>query len=93
MRIALVTPMLPVPHDQTRGRYIHETARSLGRLATVKTFLQTMQYPKVPGLRPRSFIYGSVGPDYQLDGCDVETFDYIGDDPATAVLEHLEGLA
>lgn len=78
MRIALVTPMLPVPHDQTRGRYIHETARSLGRLATVKTFLQTMQYPKVPGLRPRSFIYGSVGPDYQLDGCDVETFDYMG---------------
>lgn len=78
MRIALVTPMLPVPHDQTRGRYIHETARSLGRLATVKTFFQIMQYPRVPGLRPRSFLYGSVGPDYTLDGCDVETFTFPG---------------
>lgn len=78
LRIALVTPMLPVPHDQTRGRYIHETARSLGKLATVRTFFQTMQYPRVPGLKPRSFIYGSVGPDYQLDGCDVEAFDYMG---------------
>jgi len=68
--------MLPVPHDQTRGRYIHETARSLGKLATVKTFFQTMQYPR--GLRPRSYIYGEVGADYQLDGCDVEHFNYPG---------------
>lgn len=78
MRIALVTPMLPVPHDQTRGRYIHETARSLGRLATVRTFFQTMQYPRIPGVRPRSFLYGSVGADYTLDGCEVETFTYPG---------------
>ena len=78
LRIALVTPMLPVPHDQTRGRYIHETARSLGKLATVKTFFQTMQYPRIPGFKPRSFIYGSVGPDYTLDGCDVEAFTFPG---------------
>jgi glycosyltransferase involved in cell wall biosynthesis len=78
LRIALVTPMLPVPHDQTRGRYIHETARSLGKLATVRTFFQTMQYPRIPGFKPRSFIYGSVGPDYQLDGCDVEAFTFPG---------------
>ena len=32
LRIAVVTPMLPVPFDQTRGRYIHETARALGKL-------------------------------------------------------------
>lgn len=76
LRIAVVTPMLPVPYDQTRGRYIHETARSLGKLATVRTFFQTLQYPRVPGLRSRSFIYGSVGADYQLDGCDVEAYTY-----------------
>jgi teichuronic acid biosynthesis glycosyltransferase TuaC len=78
LRIALVTPMLPVPHDQTRGRYIHETARSLGKLATVKTFFQTMQYPRIPGFKPRSFLYGAVGPDYTLDGCDVEAFTFPG---------------
>lgn len=78
LRIALVTPMLPVPHDQTRGRYIHETARSLGKLATVRTYFQTMQYPRIPGFKPRSYIYGAVGPDYQLDGCEVEAFTYPG---------------
>lgn len=76
LRIALVTPMLPVPHDQTRGRYIHETARSLSRLATVRVFFQSLTYPSVPGLRPRSFIYGRVNEGYQLDGVDVEAFDY-----------------
>ncbi|MEY4765087.1 MAG: hypothetical protein RI907_1760, partial [Pseudomonadota bacterium] len=39
-RIALVTPMLPVEHDQTRGRYIHETARSLSKLAQVQVYFQ-----------------------------------------------------
>ena len=76
MRIALVTPMLPVPHDQTRGRYIHETARSLSRLATVKVFFQQVRYPKVPLLAPRSFIEGCVGPEYRIDGIDVETSSY-----------------
>ena len=76
MRIALVTPMLPVPHDQTRGRYIHETARSLSKLATVKVFFQQLRYPKVPLLAPRSFIDGCVGPDYRIDGIDVETSSY-----------------
>lgn len=94
MRIAVVTPMLPVPYDQTRGRYIHETARSLGRLATVRTFFQTLQYPRLPGLRSRSFIYGSVGPDYQLDGCDVEAYDYPGLPVVTRGLNgHLASLA
>ncbi|MDP4299903.1 glycosyltransferase [Leptothrix discophora] len=82
LRIAIVTPMLPVPFDQTRGRYIHETARSLGRLATVRTFFQTLRYPRLPGLTSRSFIYGEVGPDYTLDGCDVEHYAY----PALPVL-------
>lgn len=75
-RIALVTPMLPVPHDPTRGRYIHETARSLSRIAPVRVFFMQPQYPRVPGLAPRSFLRGSVGADYRLDGIDVETFTY-----------------
>ncbi len=76
MRIALVTPMLPVPHDQTRGRYIHETARSLSKLATVKVYFQQLRYPRLPFLAPRSFIEGYVDSDYQIDGIDVETSTY-----------------
>lgn len=75
-RIALVTPMLPIPHDQTRGRYIHETARSLSKLATVKVFFQQIRYPNLPFVAPRSFLDGNVGDDYQIDGIDVETFTY-----------------
>ncbi|MCW7537520.1 glycosyltransferase [Aquabacterium sp. A7-Y] len=85
LRIALVTPMLPVPHDQTRGRYIHETARSLSRLADVRVFFQSLRYPSLPLLRPRSFIYGEVGRDYRLDGVDVEAFSY----PAVPVVSRV----
>lgn len=88
-RIALVTPMLPVPHDQTRGRYIHETARSLSKLATVKVFFQQLRYPRLPLMAPRSYLYGEVGADYRLDGVDVEAFSY----PAVPVLSRaLNGL-
>ncbi|MGA9827447.1 MAG: glycosyltransferase [Rhodanobacteraceae bacterium] len=75
-RIALVTPMLPVPHDRTRGRYIHETARSLSRIALVRVFFMQPRYPNVPGLSPRSFLKGSVGTDYRLPGISVEAFEY-----------------
>lgn len=75
-RIALVTPMLPVPHDMTRGRYIHETGRSLSRIADVKVFFQQARYPKLPFIAPRSFIDGTVGSDHRVDGLDLETFTY-----------------
>lgn len=75
-RIALVTPMLPVPHDMTRGRYIHETARALSSLAQVKVFFQQASYPRLPFVAPRSFLDGTVGADYAIDGLDVETFTY-----------------
>jgi teichuronic acid biosynthesis glycosyltransferase TuaC len=75
-RIALVTPMLPVPHDMTRGRYIFETARSLSRLADVRVFFMQQRYPHLPGVVPRSFLYGLVGPDYRLDGLDMDVFSY-----------------
>lgn len=76
MRIALITPMLPVPHDQTRGRYIHETALALAKLARVKVFFQQLRYPQIPFFRPRSYLYGRLGSDYRLDGLDVEAFEY-----------------
>lgn len=76
MRIAVVTPMLPVAHDLTRGRYIHEIARSLSRLARVRVFFQSIGYPRLPGFMPRSFIRGGITPDYALDGVDVDAFDY-----------------
>ncbi len=70
--------MLPVPHDQTRGRYIFETARSLSQLARVRVFFQSLRYPNFPGLKPRSFLYGGVDAGYSLPGIDVEAFDYPG---------------
>lgn len=82
MRIAVVTPMLPVPHDKTRGRYIHETARSLSKAADVRVFFQSLRYPRFPGIRPRSFLHGGVETSYTLAGVDVEAFDY----PAFPVL-------
>jgi len=77
-RIAIVTPILPVPHDLTRGRYIHETARALSRLATVRVFFPQVAYPRIPGLAPRSFLQGHVGGDYRLDGLDLEPYTYPG---------------
>ncbi|MGA9827307.1 MAG: hypothetical protein WBQ57_03085, partial [Rhodanobacteraceae bacterium] len=71
-----MTPMLPVPHDRTRGRYIHETARSLSRIAQVRVFFMQPRYPNLPGLSPRSFLKGSVGEDYRLADIEVEAFEY-----------------
>ncbi len=82
LRIAVVTPMLPVPHDLTRGRFTYETVRALAELADVRVFFQTMRYPRLPGMKPRSYIYGKVASGYTLPGLDVEAFDY----PAVPVL-------
>jgi teichuronic acid biosynthesis glycosyltransferase TuaC len=76
MRIALVTPILPIPLDQTRGRFIHETAKSLSKLAKVKVFFQQLRYPQWQMLGPRTFIPGHVGSDYQAEGIDVEASTY-----------------
>ncbi|MEI6669944.1 MAG: glycosyltransferase [Acidobacteriota bacterium] len=78
LRIALVTPLLPVPFDATRGRFIHETARSLSKIATVRVFFQTLKYPPLLGLGARTYIYGLAPSRYQLDGCDVEAYTYPG---------------
>jgi teichuronic acid biosynthesis glycosyltransferase TuaC len=89
LRIAVVTPMLPVPHDMTRGRFTYETVRGLSKLADVRVFFQAMRYPRLPGMKPRSYIYGKVAADYSLPGLDVEAFDF----PAVPVLSRaLNGL-
>ena len=89
LRIAVVTPMLPVPHDMTRGRFTYETVRALAQLADVRVFFQTMRYPRLPGMKPRSYIYGKVDSGYTLPGLDVEAFDY----PAVPVVSRaLNGL-
>lgn len=76
IRIALVTPMLPIPQDKTRGRFIHETAKALSAIADVKVFFQQARYPNLPFIAPRSFIEGTVGPDYTAEGLDVQAFTY-----------------
>ena len=89
LRIAVVTPMLPVPHDMTRGRFTYETVRALAELADVRVFFQTMRYPRLPGMKPRSYIYAKVDQNYKLPGLDVEAFDY----PAVPVVSRaLNGL-
>jgi teichuronic acid biosynthesis glycosyltransferase TuaC len=82
MRIAIVTPILPVPFDVTRGRFIYEEAKSLSRMAEVKVFLQLARYPRLGGLLPRSYIDGRVDPNQRWEGLDVEAYEY----PAFPVL-------
>jgi glycosyltransferase involved in cell wall biosynthesis len=75
-RIALVTPILPFPGDPTRGRFIYETAKGLAALADIKVFFQQPRYPRLPGLSPRSQIYGTAGEGYQLEGLSVSAYSY-----------------
>lgn len=75
-RIAVVTPILPVPQDMTRGRFIYETTRALSRIADVKVFLTQAQYPRAswlkPGLHPATVAQAG----HSLPGIDVETVNY-----------------
>lgn len=80
-KIAIVTPILPVPFDPTRGRFIYETAKALSKMAQVRVFLQMMEYPYA-WMKPRSYIYGELDEDFHLEGIDVEVVKY----PAIPVL-------
>lgn len=75
-RIALVTPILPVPQDPTRGRFILETAKALARQANVRVFLQQASYlhTRLIGQRPPSAA-PLVGP-LNIDGLDVRAGTY-----------------
>jgi glycosyltransferase involved in cell wall biosynthesis len=76
LRIAISTPAYPLPGDPTRGRYIYEIARCLGKLATVEVFFHTGRYPRLRWLRPRSFVPTNVTSDLSTPDVKVTAFDY-----------------
>lgn len=75
-RIAVVTPILPVPQDMTRGRFIYETTRALSRIADVKVFLTQAQYPQMNWIRPGLHPTATAQAGYSLPDIDVETVNY-----------------
>ena len=76
-RIAIVTPILPVPFDIARGRFIHEQAKALARIATIRIFLQTARYPAIGWLKPQSYVDGRVETHHDLwQGLDVDAYSY-----------------
>jgi teichuronic acid biosynthesis glycosyltransferase TuaC len=85
MRIAISTPAYPLPGDPTRGRYVYEIARCLGKLATVEVFFHTGRYPRHRWLRPRSFVATKVTTDLSTPDVKVTAFDY----PALPVISRL----
>lgn len=61
----------------TRGRFILETARALSKIAAVRVFFQTPEYPNLGWLGPRASLHGRFDPGaYSLAGLDVEAFTY-----------------
>jgi teichuronic acid biosynthesis glycosyltransferase TuaC len=76
MRIAISTPVYPLPADLTRGRYMYEIARCLSKLATVEVFFHTGRYPRQRWLRPRSFVATEVTTDLSTPDAKVQAFDY-----------------
>jgi teichuronic acid biosynthesis glycosyltransferase TuaC len=76
MRIAISTPVYPLPGDLTRGRYMYEIARCLSKLATVEIFFHTGRYPRTRWLRPRSFVATDVTSDLSTADVKVTSFTY-----------------
>ena len=76
MRIAIATPVYPLPGDHTRGRYIFEIAHCLARLATVEVFFCTGRYPRNRWLKPRSFVATDVTEDLSTPDVKVHAIDY-----------------
>ena len=89
LRIALVTPMLPLPDDRTRGRYIFETAAALARRADVRVYFQLNRYPQPGWLGWRSLLRGDIDEHYASNGLDVECFSYPSVRFATRLLNGL----
>jgi teichuronic acid biosynthesis glycosyltransferase TuaC len=76
LRIAISTPAYPLPGDPTRGRYIYEIARCLGRLATVEVFFHTGRYPRHRWLQPQTYIPTPVTTNLSTADVKVSAFDY-----------------
>jgi glycosyltransferase involved in cell wall biosynthesis len=89
LRIALVTPILPLAHDRTRGRYIFETATALARRADVRVYFQLNRYPEAGPLGWRTLLRGAVDEPCAIDSLDVECFSYPSIQFATRLLNGL----
>lgn len=72
----MVTPILPVPQDMTRGRFIYETTRALSRMTPTRVFLTQAAYPKLPALRPAAHPAPRVDGGHTLAGIDIEAVTY-----------------
>ena len=75
-RIALVTPILPVPQDPTRGRFILETAKALARQANVRVFLQQANYLHTHLIKKRPPSAALLEGPLNIDGLDVSAGTY-----------------
>lgn len=89
-RIAVVTPILPVPQDMTRGRFIYETTRALSRIAKIKVFLTQARYPEMGALQPQGHRSLIADDNHRLPGIELESVTY----PAFPLLSRVSnGLA
>lgn len=75
-RVAIVTPIFPVPWDLTRGRPVYETARAMSGLTDVQVFFTTAAYAKVRWLQPRGFFYEPLPDGYSLPGVNLRSVSY-----------------
>lgn len=76
MRVAVVTPIFPVPWDLTRGRPVYETARAMSNLAQVRVFFTTATYSEARWLQPRGYFYEQLPEGYSLPGVSMESICY-----------------
>ena len=74
LRVAVVTAHFPSSAQPTHGRPAVETMRMLSGKVDVQVFYPHPAYPSL--LRPRSRIYNSFDPLYQVPGVKVGYFDY-----------------
>lgn len=68
MRITVVTPLFPTNAEPYRGWPLYRTVLELQCLATVQVVCPVMQVPSWLGLKPRSFRYSPIDPNYSPGG-------------------------
>lgn len=77
MRIAVVSPLFPVPDEPQRGLAIYNTVRELARLAEVRVYCPVASYPRWRALQPRSYKYVPVDSSYSPEGVRATYFGYV----------------
>ncbi|MGJ5820972.1 glycosyltransferase [Paludibaculum fermentans] len=68
MRIALITPLFPLPQEPYRGKPVLETAFALSAHAELHAFCPISRYPPLKFLQPKTFEAKLPGPDYNPRG-------------------------